>query len=1193
MGGFAYQIAYAVARLASLATGRPVLDLDDIPTAMRFDWAEDLDERLQDGRVVFTQCKRVADAARPANIADVMIGLAPKLLWSSGHQDDIRFRLVSPDPRFGRVATAAKELPRSERKEVLDAVSDRLRRPPTRGSDRGLWQDAAVALGIDTLAELLWERLEFVHVRDDVMSFDPAGPLFPPEREAVNLLLSAQHTHPARQTDTLHALRGVLHGSVVGFDPASEAPTDLPVRAPRVVERWDLTGALLPYRAEYAGVLPFRVVNRLFLDAEMQYARRPFVARFPEWRDVVHGDDETLRFVERDATTGLCERVRTMVAEARDSRDGIPALFVVGAPGTGKSTLVRRVAAILALEGCCTVADPGAYLDPIDKDESDAIVHAIDALAASGRPVLLVLDDPLFANSSWPALLRRLRDVGPTVVLGATPSLLYDQFAHQLPQAIVGNTYEMGPPSERERRQLASHHGRAFDERSDAEEELIVLAMEASAGQPFHRIIDGIWRTLNGGEAIDPRTPPHALPWLVRVFLVVCFYHRYYVAPRERLLREALDAEGSPRADELAHTLGRLVSTQGWNIFRVAQADARVAWAGPAISTIHARVARAAWQRRPAPGFDVTEWILPATVTKPGGAWETGQLLATMLGDDRETAERCFTRLDSAWHDAVVSGAGEVRNLTLFTGSGKVIDRRFPTFERTLRAAAAMGGSQAWLAAYALYLNSADEGSNRSYPDDIPLVEVIDDADFSVAELRAVKFAQSLPAQAMERFRVRVWSLIEDWGGNSLSPGLLPVWLVRREPIERVDEHVPALVALAGETRRGWGLLSSLMTRLDELSADHVAAVVAATNTALTLASGDFSAHTLANAARSAIRPGQALPGVELADLYATLASWKATTPHLKPHEAPTLAPMRARERILGDVQMRLVNTTPAEIAAWLTAHDGITRERRRAVCDLLRDECRATNDARLAAVAFYLMWPDYGESEGLACTIADLAFMAHLDDAPDAAKDILTPFQRGHHPSVMGRLAALSAISGGPEAAIAALMAVPARQRGMALVGLFRLLGPAPRTEAHAWHELGTVTPPRARPSLRRLLLIVASSRVLAIERGLDEETSRREDLVSWMLAGLDDGEVVRVLEGALFAWARNPREMEPRILPYQVVSIYETLITWGRKNPLLENRLSATLRSVLADADADAVERFTAWKPYSPVVRRALAAV
>jgi hypothetical protein len=839
VGGFAYQAAYAVARLASLASGHPVLGLDDIPIALRYDWAEDLDERTANGDVVFTQCKRIDDAGQPAQTARILIGLAPKLLWAQGA--NVRLRLVSPDPRFGRDRVRAADRPAGERDAVRTAAVGLLAQAPADGSDRALWQAAADAFGHRALVDALWERLEFVYAAGGVPPFDPAGALFPVERDGLNVLLSTQLADQGRQREVIEALRSAIHSNLVAFDPGDEHGVDLGRRTPRVVERADVLGALLPYMPDRRGELPFRVVDRAYLEREAMQDKEPFVARFPRWRDVVHGDDPTVGFVERDETVDLYQRLGSLLRAAKDEHGSVAALFVVGSPGGGKSTLTRRVAALLALDARCTVVDPGPRVDVIDDDEIDTMVDALNALARGGRPLLLLLDDPFFAQSSWPRFLRRLHAIGNVVVLGATPSLLFDTYSFQLPNSVTAETWQVRRPSDRERRRLAEHHGRLAAEPAIESEDLLVLAMEASAGEPFGRIIEGIWRTLNGGRAVDPTTLPQDLPWLVQAYLVVCYFHRYYVIPREPLLRAVLASYGSvPAAGDLSYRLSHLVSSQGWDIFRVNEPPAgRTAWAGRAIAATHARVARSAWEQRPVGALDVADWVVPSAVREPAGAFEAGQLAATLLTADPDEAARLLDKLELAWLNAIAEGDAEVRNLALFVGSGKIVDQRFPDFDKALRAAAVASGRQAWIAAYQLYLNSADAGPSCVYPTDLPLAEIIAGADFSVAEVRALKFLRSLPDDLAERCRARWRATVVGEDGLGLGPGALTTWLVAHDPAHEIEPRVGTLVSLALTERTGSGLLSGLLTRSPELSGDSVVTILAATREVLARVQGD------------------------------------------------------------------------------------------------------------------------------------------------------------------------------------------------------------------------------------------------------------------------------------------------------------------------------------------------------------------
>src|SRR5437660_76613 len=106
IAGYNYQAAYAVARLASMCIRQPVLDLEDWPQRLRYDWGEDLDEAHDDGTVRFTQCKRVSTIGRPASLAEVLTGFAPKWLWvQESERDRLRFRLVCSDPRFAALTS--------------------------------------------------------------------------------------------------------------------------------------------------------------------------------------------------------------------------------------------------------------------------------------------------------------------------------------------------------------------------------------------------------------------------------------------------------------------------------------------------------------------------------------------------------------------------------------------------------------------------------------------------------------------------------------------------------------------------------------------------------------------------------------------------------------------------------------------------------------------------------------------------------------------------------------------------------------------------------------------------------------------------------------------------------------------------------------------------------------------------------
>src|SRR5690349_19078668 len=430
VGGFHYQLSYAVARLASMLARKPVLDLDDFPTILRYDWAEDLDEVDSAQRTILTQCKRIDDVGEPAKLADVLLSFAPKLLWTeSGRRSELRFRLVCTDPRF-RAPLAISANATKQRAKTLEAFASVLATPPAAGSDRALWQAEAEAFGGKALFDAIWEAAEGVYLRGDPIMGDPCGmPLLHGERAALDLLLRFSDITADRQAEALKSLRSLVHGNLVSFDPISGRRKSCEPRSPRVISRTDVHVELFALRT--VREMAFRVVTPQFLTEQRAKEKQMYVARPPQWADVVHGQDREVRFLERDLTTELRDRVGSHILQplARGTDERLHMLFLLGAPGAGKSTLVRRVAALLVEEGAVTVADFGLHLGEFDWQKVDMVVSDLKGLATPERPVLLILDDPFFAESGWDKFLERLaRAHIPLGVIGASPDFLYEAF---------------------------------------------------------------------------------------------------------------------------------------------------------------------------------------------------------------------------------------------------------------------------------------------------------------------------------------------------------------------------------------------------------------------------------------------------------------------------------------------------------------------------------------------------------------------------------------------------------------------------------------------------------------------------------------------------------------------------------------------------------------------------------------------
>ncbi|HYG65106.1 MAG TPA: hypothetical protein VEL74_21165, partial [Thermoanaerobaculia bacterium] len=450
-----------------------------------------------------------------------------------------------------------------------------------------------------------------------------------------------------------------------------------------------------------------------------------------------HGQSPETHFLEREPTERLFSQVGELLESAGDD-EVLPALFVLGAPGAGKTTLVRRVAARAVQEGLAVVAAPKLNLERIDDGDVSTLLRSLARLEEGTLPVLLVLDDPLFAESGWDDLLRRLAPRSRRLaVLATSPDYLFHEHRHQLGRQVDVRIFPLDRPRRPEREALALLHGRDPGLFQDREDDFLVLAMEASAGASFKSLVDRLWMTLNHGRPIDPRTRPDELAWLVRAYLVVCYWHRFGMTCPEVVLGAILDhSHRDPLAPSCRYELQRLVSEQGWEVFTVTEPARHLAFLGAGIGASHPRIAAEAWHRRPVPAFDVGEWVARASLAAQPAGVDLGILAC------RVDEPGLRDRLVELWNRAALDGTLETRNLCLLHAAlslhGAAAAAR--RLEVGLAACAARLDGQSWLAVLALL----HYGKDGAVPPGVDLLSVIRVADLHLAPGRATMLMSAL-----------------------------------------------------------------------------------------------------------------------------------------------------------------------------------------------------------------------------------------------------------------------------------------------------------------------------------------------------------------------------------------------------------------------------------------------------------------
>ena len=914
LGGFEYQRAFALLRLVSMLVGRAVRGTaTEVPVWLRYEWAEDVDELAADGRVTLWQCKLGDRWTAPAALAGVLAGFAPKWLWTPvADRHRLQFRLVTSDPAYAAYADLPGPLP-SEAQVRSRFLAD-LGGAPGAASDRAQWQADADAAGHGALFDGLWAATRVLHMPARSAAAAPAP--WPAEDAALSVLALAHRLAPDSDAwQVVQALRGLL-----GVDPPpadAQQAVPRPGIAPLGLRAIDVADRLYAFgpQAAQAGV-PLRLIDAPMLrawQAEPPGAR--YVARRPEWPDVVRGADDHIGFFERTLTDDLVARLGRALADSLRRVGQLRLQWLVGAPGAGKSTLALRAAARLVASGACSVVD--ARFAVGEDDDIAALAAELHRLAAAPRPLLLLLDDPLGVGSRWPALLRLLSRGSPAVVvLAATPDFLLQRHQHELHDVAPLPAVELARPDAAERAALARLYPGLDEALQSGDEALLVLAMQAATGSSFDDIIRGQWRTLAGGRDLPADTLGRSLPWEVAAFWLVVFFHRAYAACPLSLLEGVLSARPGDGADT-AERLAQLIDAQGWRIFQVKLPRGRFAYTGALVRAMHARVAQRAWDSRPAAAWRVAEAIAQASLQQPNMAGRLAEALAALHAVDPAAALLVMDAVAQAWAGP---GAETLETRCLYEmHAGWTMNRMpvQPSLSDALRQRTDRCDAQSWLAALAqLQALAPDRAASASL--DLRYDALVDAADFSLAPSRATRFANALgdrPA-LKQRCVQRLWRAFDGALGWQVDSSLL-TWLLAQGGPDEVQRRIPALLAWVSTNSDDTSVRTAILGQLSRLSATEQPAILA-----------DYRAWLATHPDDTCVRTaflGQ-LPRLGATDLTAVLADYRAW---LAAHSDDT----SVRAAFLGQLpRLGTADLTAllADYRAWLVTHpaDVFVREK-------------------------------------------------------------------------------------------------------------------------------------------------------------------------------------------------------------------------------------------------------------------------
>ncbi len=565
--------------------------------------------------------------------------------------------------------------------------------------------------------------------------------------------------------------------------------------------------------------IPFLVVDYPFI-SEQTLSTLPFVARMPEWSDVTISATDDNKFIERDDTTELIERIlKELIVPLRDETDPyhFHALFVTGSPGSGKTTLVRRVAAQLVETEGVVILDTGVGFTEPRGAVDDFLVH-VRALTADGTVALLLLDDPLREDSEWTKLLLALHRPGLRLgVLAATPTLLYDYYHQELRDQVILHRFDIAHPSERERAKIAKIHGRNLAALENIDSDFLVLSMCAAEGLSFRDIIERLWVTLNHGTPLNVDVL-NELSWTAHAFLIVLFFDHLYVPCPESLLAVLLRKRGDI-ADNLdvSDSLARLRHQNGWHFFRVVQqAKPGFAHRSALLSAAHHLIAQQAWEQRPLKWCNLAAHVAMASAAAPETIRYVVELAIRLRRSDETVGSLFMKQLIGNW--VQVAAQIETRYISeLVRGLSRQGFAPAAAPLASALASKALYAADGWMAVQGLwFLSPPDKKQDISYEE---LKSIIDAADFSLSPNRAVRFANGLNWQGRELVKLRILQSLDGHTEWKID-GYLLTWLLEKAQVAELEARLSIIETWMKEHREATDVRTKFLDFVQKLPAD-------------------------------------------------------------------------------------------------------------------------------------------------------------------------------------------------------------------------------------------------------------------------------------------------------------------------------------------------------------------------------------